>query len=365
MFYIQLLKFVTSYLFQETFMHSASRDSLSIVWMSMGIGIAIGNILCIAVCRKALKKTFHRLVVMALCFSNIFTISGSSVIVFTSFFEFHNTGACIFHFLLTCFGIVLNYSLIFLLCLQRYLTVKSFNFGTVERFDYKKYQWIGGTIVIVFLYTLSCVLFIPREKELSACSRHALYGNNVGTFVVFMFGPVAILIIAVLCISILTSYKIRTIYYTRRENWSKFRSFSYNNKNTFPAKASVSDTYKVEPTGSGIKINQKGIVNQVKIFKNRSKVADINKYESYTIEKDGQHVESTKTKSVDALCKDIELDVENRGASFLVIQQDKSSHKISMTDFSVQKSQTGLIISCSLYLQIFHMYNDKPSVRAL
>ncbi|CAC5365972.1 unnamed protein product [Mytilus coruscus] len=306
----------------------------------MGIIIAIGNILCIAVCRKALKKTFHRLVVMALCFSNIFTISGSSTIVLTSFFEFQNTGVCIFQYLLSCFGMVLNYSLIFLLCLQRYLTVKSFNFGTVERFDYKKYHWIGGTIITIFLYTLSCLLFIPRNKELSACSRHALYGNNVVAFVVTIFGPVAILIIAVMSISILTSFKIWKIYYTRREALYKLGSFTNNKKQIFPAKASVSDTYKVESKGSDKTIKQKRIVHQVKIFKNRSKVADINNHESYKIEKDDQKARNTKNKSEEVLYKETEMDVEKSGASFFFIQRDISSHNASLTEFSVEKSQT-------------------------
>ncbi|CAG2233298.1 ADOR [Mytilus edulis] len=118
---------------------------------------------------------------------------------------------------------VLNYSLMFLLCLQRYITVKSYNYGI--RFDNYKFKVIGGTVLLVFLYTLCSITLTPHNSKLSSCNRHSLYDDNVGIFVGTIFGPIAIIIILVMYISILTSFKLWKIYFKARNSTTRVKEF--------------------------------------------------------------------------------------------------------------------------------------------
>ncbi|CAC5377005.1 unnamed protein product [Mytilus coruscus] len=220
--------------------------------------------LYIAVCTKALKKTFHHLVVLGLLFSDIFTSSAATMIVLDNVFHFLpiNIGACIFQIFLSCFGMVLSYCLMFLLCLQRYITVKSYNYGIVKRFDDKKFKVIGGTILLVFMYTLCSIMLTPHNSKLSSCNRHSLYDNNVGIFVGTIFGPIAIIIILVMYISMLTSFKLWEIYFKDRKSITRVKEFVVEED-----KKECNNTRRVKTF--------KSISYAIWFIKSRSKVTDI------------------------------------------------------------------------------------------
>ncbi|CAC5424843.1 unnamed protein product [Mytilus coruscus] len=104
-------------------------------------------------------------------------------------------------------------------------------------FEEIKFKCIGGTIIVVFLYTLCTVSLIPRNGVISYCRHYQLYGDYVGAFVVTIFGPVVILILAIVFISVLTSLKIWRIYFSKRKI-NPVSMTNYNRKEDQPSEKS-------------------------------------------------------------------------------------------------------------------------------
>lgn len=230
---------------------------------------------------KALKKTFHHLVVLGLLFSDIFTSSAVTMIVLDSIFHFLpiHISACIFQIFLSCFGMVLSYCLMFLLCLQRYITVKSYNYGI--RFDHYKFKVIGGTVLLVFLYTICSITLTPHSSKLSTCNRHSLYENNVGIFVGTIFGPIAIIIISVMYMSILTSFKLWKIYFKARNSTTRVKEF-------------VVEEDKKETNTRRVK-TFKSISYAIWFINSRSKVTDIGTHKVCSQEGEGVELKTGTT----------------------------------------------------------------------
>ncbi|XP_063411931.1 uncharacterized protein LOC134694799 isoform X2 [Mytilus trossulus] len=310
----------------------------TVLWISMGIGVVIINILYIAVCMKALKKTFHHLVVLGLLFSDIFTSSAVTMIVLDSIFHFLpiHISACIFQIFLSCFGMVLSYCLMFLLCLQRYITVKSYNYGI--RFDDYKFKVIGGTVLLVFLYTLCSMTLTPHNSNLLSCNRHSLYANNVGIFVGTIFGPIAIIIILVMYISILTSFKLWKIYFKARNSTTRVKEF-------------VVEEDKKETNTRRVK-TFKSISYAIWFINSRSKVTDIDAHKEFIQKREDFEFKTGKTEETNnTIFSQSQFDNE------ICIDQDPTHDG---TDRRVSKSKTDQ--QNADYLTKVHSSNEKNNM---
>ena len=152
---------------------------------------------------------------MGLCFSD--AILGVEVMIFFALPVIKET--CWLQLFLLNFAICLNYGFIFLMCLQRFLTIRSYNFGTVAHFDRKKYLYVSGMIFLVFLIVLGANMLIPKEDidQLTHCTSSSLYGERHAYFVVVGLGPTGILTILVVLLSSISSIHLWRIYFRKRK----------------------------------------------------------------------------------------------------------------------------------------------------
>lgn len=238
------------------------------------IGIVIFNIFYIIVCIKALSKSFHNLVVIGLCFSDLVTSFEITITCFLTVYFPTNVPSCVLQTFGFSFGMLLSYCLIFLLSLQRYLTVHSYNYGIRKMFDEIKFKCIGGTTIVVFLYTLCTVSLIPRNGAISYCRHYQLYGNYVGAFVVTIFGPAVILICVIVCISVLTSLQIWRIYFSKRKI-NPVLMTNYNRKEDEPSEKSfVLDQNERESNRQAMTSKRDSVLHEEKQSNSRENGAD-------------------------------------------------------------------------------------------
>ena len=174
------------------------------------------NISYIIVCFKALKNTFQNLTILVLCFSNTF-LAGPTT--FTAVLSTGNLGIefCLFKIFILSYSIFLNFNLIFLLCLQRYLTVRTNNFGIVERFDRKKFYYIGGTVLSSFIFVLCTILLTPHERRISECRGFVLYRKNYPLYATLVFFPITVIIILLVFMSLATGVYLWKVFFANRK----------------------------------------------------------------------------------------------------------------------------------------------------
>ncbi|XP_076076523.1 uncharacterized protein LOC143047380 [Mytilus galloprovincialis] len=167
----------------------------------------------IIVCSKALKKTYHHLMILGLFFSDSILGISSALFSLSSIIQHKFIGSCLVQIFLFSFGIQLNYCLIFLLCLQRYFVVSSFNFGKNDRFNRNKFIHIGVAIFLSFIFALFGSILTPKAEYMQVCTGPVVFGDSFYIFVTVIFLPITVIIIVLLIMSIITSFRLWKIYF--------------------------------------------------------------------------------------------------------------------------------------------------------
>ncbi|XP_063443287.1 uncharacterized protein LOC134723658 [Mytilus trossulus] len=208
--------------------------SLRLLYAVLAGIVALVNIIYIIVCFKVLRQRFLLLAVMGLCFSD--AILGVAAMIFSASPVLEITTGikeiCWLQLFLLNFGLCLNYGFIFLICLQRYLTIRSYNYGTVAHFDKKKYVYVCGMIILVFLITFGVSILSPKEDldQLTYCTAPNLYGKGYVYFVAVGLGPPVILTFLVVLLSSFSSIHLWRIYFKNRKTKPILETFT--NRNT-------------------------------------------------------------------------------------------------------------------------------------
>lgn len=131
-----------------------------------------------------------------------------------------NVAACLFQTFATSYGLVSTYSIILLICLERYAVVKSMNFVIGQTLDRFKYLAIGGTLAVGFMFTLETILFTRSERTISTCSVPNLYGDQYSFFVDLMIGVLTGIMILIIAVSVRTSYNIWKLFFGNNKIYS-------------------------------------------------------------------------------------------------------------------------------------------------
>lgn len=127
-----------------------------------------------------------------------------------------NVGMCLFQTFAVCYGLVFTYSIVFLVCYERYLVVKNYNFGVQNFFERFKVVIIGGSLSLGFIFTIETVMFIPHQKNITKCTVPQLYGEHFGFFIQFVAGGLTLIMGGIVF------YSIRTVslfgnYFSRHQ----------------------------------------------------------------------------------------------------------------------------------------------------
>ncbi|XP_063447342.1 uncharacterized protein LOC134726870 [Mytilus trossulus] len=169
----------------------------------------------IIVCFKALKKTFHNLMILAILFSDSILGISSALFSLSSVIQHKFIGSCLVQIFLFSFGIQLNYCLVFLLCLQRFFVVKSFNFGTNARFDRNKFIHIGVAILLSFIFALLGLILTPKAEYMQVCTSRFVFGDSYYIYVLIIYMPITVIIIVLSIMSTITGFRLWKIYFKR------------------------------------------------------------------------------------------------------------------------------------------------------
>lgn len=173
-----------------------------------GLILAVVSIVCflvdvtyIAVCFKALRKSFHHLQILTLCVCDTILTLPLALYGFskmTSFLE-ENIKACRFQLLLVFYGYVVQYNIQLLLCLRRFYALKTFNFGKgqLKWYENNKYKIVLITMFIPFVLETVLTLTLPYEDYVEDCSPPYLYGKFYKLFIGLNIAPVTICIIII------------------------------------------------------------------------------------------------------------------------------------------------------------------------
>lgn len=119
--------FITIFEDTDTIAQAAHVDyAVAVLLTSLSSVTILADITYIIVCFQALKKTFYHLTILALFFSDSTLGISSAIFSSGSVMKHEHVGSCLVQIFLIAFGLQSNYCLIFLLCLQIYLVVRSF-----------------------------------------------------------------------------------------------------------------------------------------------------------------------------------------------------------------------------------------------
>ncbi|CAC5391440.1 unnamed protein product [Mytilus coruscus] len=294
-----------------------------------GITVMV-NFVCVIICFKALKQKFHHLTILALCLSDMALAVSSIINTLTILLKSSNAVFCLLQIFLLAFGIQLTYSLVLLLCLQRYFTVKSFNLGTMEKIDKKKFSYIGGTIIVVFIWSLTGTVLTPHETHISECKPFLIYGDNFLIFIITIFAPVTIIIVSLVLLSCITSIRIWKMFFAVRKiapladcNISINATTSYTNRQSTDVKQDLYDTYQLN---SSKEYDEKEIPQQ-----NSRRVVDLEEIDLQT-----SYLNNENMKNISVKRKIIE---RNEGNDHYVFSFNRNNFKLQ--NRNIQTAQIG------------------------
>lgn len=223
--------------------HSQSNDISPIASTALIVtsgASALINIVFIVVCSKTLKKTFHNLVILSLCISDLVLNMSLICVGITALSEFwkNSVGLCLFQVCLVFWGIVATYNLVSIICYERLLVVQSMNYGTCHFLDRFKYVIVGSTLGFDLLFITETILLLPHNDAIEFCSPMNLFGTNYAMFAKLLAVSVSGMIIFIVITTIRTSVLI----------WQMF--FKTGNENNFVRELHESKTRNTERDGN-------------------------------------------------------------------------------------------------------------------
>lgn len=182
---------------------------------------ALMDIVFIVVCYKTLKKTFHNLVILSLCISDLVWNMSLIYVGITALSEFwkNSVGLYLFQVFSVSLGIVATYNPVSIICYERLLVVQSMNYGTCHFLDWFKYVIVGSTLGFDLIFIIETILFLPHNDAIEFYSPMNLFGTNYAMFAELLAVSVSGMIIFIVITTIRTSVLIWDMFFkTRNEN---------------------------------------------------------------------------------------------------------------------------------------------------
>ncbi|XP_063401855.1 uncharacterized protein LOC134686108 [Mytilus trossulus] len=187
--------------------------TVTVLFTSLAAASVLIDIAYIIVCFKALKKTFHHLTILMLFFSDITLGISSTMFSLGTVLKHEHVESCLLQIFIVTFGLQSNYCLIFLLCFQRYLVVRSYNFGIVNTFDKNKYIYIGGSLCLVLVISFCGTILPPHDEFMHICRPPVVYGDSFYIFIIVNLLPITLIIFLLFIMSAITSLLIWKLYF--------------------------------------------------------------------------------------------------------------------------------------------------------
>ena len=129
------------------------------------------NITFFFICFKKLRMKLHTLLILALHMSDVFLGIGSIWFTLSLLVPSMriNVRSYLFAISAMMFGMISKYSILFMISLERFLIIKSYNFGMRHTFDKFKIHLIIGIILFAFLGSVG-PSFTPHTNTIDASS---------------------------------------------------------------------------------------------------------------------------------------------------------------------------------------------------
>lgn len=158
------------------------------------------KIILIGVCLKTLAKNFHHVSIICLLVSDVCLSTTTST--YSIVRDMTNMKTCIVLLNLIPYFLLLNYCFLLLICVHRFVTLKTTSFNAVkQKFENCKYRIISGTIFIPFLYQLGDSLLTPiANKEFGVCNVPDVYGPYQSLFIAYWLVPLSIFMVTIVCL---------------------------------------------------------------------------------------------------------------------------------------------------------------------
>ena len=195
-------------------------SEVGIAIVSISLVSIIINACYITICIKTLKKDFYRLSVLCLMLSDCFLgiSSGWFGLSMVTSIQQH-VGVCILQIFTVVFSLLTTFTMIFLICLQRYIAVKSYNYASNVQhvcLNRHKYLFSVGTVGFLFAYTLGTTLITPHQDTTPGCSLTVVYGEHFIYFFVLTFGAISALMFTIIIFTAKTGFHIWRIFFCNK-----------------------------------------------------------------------------------------------------------------------------------------------------
>lgn len=134
------------------------------------------------------------------------------------FFGFlrENISACVIQMFFIFYGLLVSYSILFLLALHRFVVLRTNNIGIwKKRMEDNRYTIVAGTITVTFLYQVMDSLLVPKVKTIVSCSAPNLYGRHIQVFTGLNIVLITILLISTFLFYLRSSCMIWNLFFVR------------------------------------------------------------------------------------------------------------------------------------------------------
>lgn len=154
------------------------------------------KITLITVCVKTLAKNFHHLSIIWFLVSDVCLSTVSSIYSISQ--QMINKAMCVLLIHFIFYFLLLNYSFMLLVCIHRFVLLKTMTFNAVkQKFENYKYRIISGTVFIPFLYELGNTILMPKQESIHTCSALNMYGQHQSAFIAVTVVPITIFLFTV------------------------------------------------------------------------------------------------------------------------------------------------------------------------
>lgn len=200
------------------------------------------NITFFFICFKKLRMKLHTLLILALHMSYVFLGIGSIWITLSLLVPSMriNVRSYLFAISAMMFGMISKYSILFMISLERFLIIKSFNFGMRHTFDKFKIHLIIGIMSFAFLGSVG-PSFTPHTNTIDASSDPLnMYMKSYPIFVLVFMAILTLLFLLIVTTTSISAYYIWKIFF---KSSNKIVPLTLENVRNFSVQTAPPDTF--------------------------------------------------------------------------------------------------------------------------
>lgn len=159
---------------------------------------------------KCLKRILHNMLIICMCLNNslVSLTSMVSLLILLKEDMGSSKSYCITIASIMSYSLGLSYALVFLICMERYLTIKTFNFGTrvTLMLERQKHRILLVTHVLFLVVSFAVNISLPAASSIPACSPILLYGDLYPVYMGVLWAPITMLLLIVILLYIHNCY---------------------------------------------------------------------------------------------------------------------------------------------------------------